>query len=117
MFRAMNGRSAARVGTMQFPGMGGQFRYPIGYDAYLMYVAMWGQRFSSRPARGEPTWPRWSSTGASTRSDNERAVGRRPLDLDLPGVAHGRGTLPGRRLHRGGGRCLRVGGHVARPGP
>ena len=45
VFRAMNGRSGPRVGTMQFHGMGAQYRYPIGYDAYLMYVAMWAQRF------------------------------------------------------------------------
>src|SRR5205807_7665030 len=37
VFRALNGRSGARVGTMQFHGMGAQFRYPIGYDSYLMY--------------------------------------------------------------------------------
>ena len=53
VFRALNGRSRARVGTMQFPGMGGQYRYPIGYDAYLMYVAMWAQRFLHETGQGE----------------------------------------------------------------
>ncbi len=43
VFRALNGRSGARVGTMQFAGMGAQYRYPIGYDAYLMYVARCGR--------------------------------------------------------------------------
>jgi acetyl-CoA acetyltransferase len=33
VFRALNGRSGPRVGSMHFSGMGGQYRYPIGYDA------------------------------------------------------------------------------------
>ena len=45
VFRAMNGRSGPRDGTMRFHGGGAGYRYPIGYDAYLMYVAMWAQRF------------------------------------------------------------------------
>ena len=79
----MNGRSADRVGTMEFAGMGGQYRYPIGYDAYLMYVAMWAQRFlvrdrpggrrpgrrGARPARVRHRQrPRRSAAGRSTSS-------------------------------------------------
>ena len=45
VFRALNGRSGARVGAMEFAGGGAPFRYPIGYGAYLMYVAMWARRF------------------------------------------------------------------------
>lgn len=45
IFRAMKGRSGARVGSMSFTGPGGQYRYPIGYSAYMMYIAMWAQRF------------------------------------------------------------------------
>ena len=45
VFRAMNGRSGARVGAMHFPGLGGSYRYPIGYEAYLMYIAMWARRY------------------------------------------------------------------------
>ena len=52
VYRALNGRSGARVGTMQFAGMGAQYRYPIGYDAYLMYVAMWAQRFLNETGQG-----------------------------------------------------------------
>jgi acetyl-CoA acetyltransferase len=53
VFRALNGRSGPRVGTMPFAGAGGQYRYPIGYDAYLMYVAMWARRFLLETAQGE----------------------------------------------------------------
>lgn len=82
VFRALNGRSGARVGTMQFHGMGAQHRYPVGYDAYLMYVAMFGQRFLHETGQGE------LDTGAVAVSQrawairNERAYRRQPLDLD-----------------------------------
>ena len=82
VFRAMNGRSAARVGTMQFAGMGGQFRYPIGYDAYLMYVAMWGQRFLFETGQGEADLAGVVLNQRHYAEANERAVRRRPLDLD-----------------------------------
>jgi acetyl-CoA acetyltransferase len=82
VFRALNGRSGDRVGTMQFHGMGAQFRYPIGYDAYLMYVGMFGQRFLHETGQGE------LDTGAVAVSQrlwaerNDRAFRREPLTLD-----------------------------------
>jgi acetyl-CoA acetyltransferase len=81
VFRAMNGRSANRVGTMEFAGMGGQFRYPIGYDAYLMYVAMWGQRFLYETGQGELDLAGVVLNQRQYALENERAVRRRPLDL------------------------------------
>ena len=96
VFRAMNGRSGARVGAMQFPGGGAPFRYPIGYDAYLMYCAMWARRFlietgqdehdlgavasAQRALRGvEPRAPRAASrsrprTTSPSRSSSIRSV-------------------------------------------
>lgn len=44
-FRALNGRSGARVGTGALPGPGAQYRYPIGYGSWAMYMAMWAQRY------------------------------------------------------------------------
>ena len=82
VFRALNGRSAARVGTMQFFGMGGQFRYPLGYDAYLMYVAMWGQRFLHETGQGAEDLAGVVLNQRDYALANERAVRRRPLDLD-----------------------------------
>ncbi len=81
VFRAMNGRSGDRVGTMQFAGMGAQFRYPIGYDAYMMYVAMWGQRFLYETGQGEEDLAAVVLTQRGHAVANERAVRRRPLDL------------------------------------
>lgn len=82
VFRAMNGRSGQRVGTMEFHGMGAQFRYPIGYDAYLMYVAMWAQRFLHETGQGELDLAAVALAQRDHAGANPRAFKRRPLDLD-----------------------------------
>jgi acetyl-CoA acetyltransferase len=79
VFRALNGRSGTRVGTMQFAGMGAQYRYPIGYDAYLMYVAMWAQRFLLETGQGEEDLAAVAVAQRAYAVDNERAYKRRPL--------------------------------------
>jgi acetyl-CoA acetyltransferase len=82
VYRALNGRSQQRVGTMHFAGEGGQYRYPIGYDAYMMYVAMWAQRFlhetgqTSEDLGAVAVGQRWYA------ERNDRAVRREALDLD-----------------------------------
>jgi len=82
VFRAMNGRSGQRVGTMEFHGMGAQFRYPIGYDAYVMYVAMWAQRFLHETGQGERDLAAVALAQRDYAMANPRAFKRRPLDLD-----------------------------------
>ncbi len=82
VYRALNGRSGSRVGTMQFPGVGAQHRYPIGYDAYLMYVAMWGQRFLYETGQGELDLGAVAVAQRRWAVRNERASKRTPLDLD-----------------------------------
>jgi acetyl-CoA acetyltransferase len=82
VFRAMNGRSGAKVGTMRFAGPGAQYRYPIGYDAYLMYVAMWAQRFLHETGQGPEDLGAVAVAQRRWAEANERAVRRRPLDLD-----------------------------------
>jgi acetyl-CoA acetyltransferase len=82
VFRALNGRSGARVGTMEFPGAGAPFRYPIGYDAYLMYCAMWGQRFLLETGQTEADLGAVAVAQRAYAERNERAVKRRPLTLD-----------------------------------
>jgi acetyl-CoA acetyltransferase len=81
VFRAMNGRSGQRVGTMQFAGMGAQYRYPLGYDAYMMYVAMWARRFLHET--GATPADLGAVTVAQRRyaETNARAIRRTPLDL------------------------------------
>ena len=82
VFRALNGRSGPRVGTMQFHGMGAQFRYPIGYDAYLMYCGMWAQRYLHETGQGEHDLGAVAVAQRTYAEANERAYRREPLDLD-----------------------------------
>jgi acetyl-CoA acetyltransferase len=82
VFRAMNGRSAARVGTMRFPGLGAPYRYSVGYDAYLMYVAMWARRFLFETAQDQHDLGAVAVAQRAYALANERAVKRRPLDID-----------------------------------
>ncbi len=82
VLRALNGRSGPRVGTMQFAGLGAPYRYPIGYDAYLMYVAMWARRFLLETGQGEDDLGAVAVAQRRYAEANERAVRRRPLDLD-----------------------------------
>lgn len=82
VFRAMNGRSGSRVGTMQFAGMGAQYRYPVRYDAYMMYVAMWGQRFLHETGGGAEDLGAVAVAQRRYAERNPRAVRRAPLDLE-----------------------------------
>ncbi|HSO96398.1 MAG TPA: hypothetical protein VLV81_10190 [Acidimicrobiia bacterium] len=81
VFRALNGRSGSRVGTMPFPGPGGQYRYPIGYDAYLMYVAMWARRFLLETGQDEADLAAVASTQRHWAATNDRAIKREPLSV------------------------------------
>ena len=82
VFRSMNGRSGAKVGTMEFHGAGGPFRYPIGYDAYLMYVAMWGQRFLVETGQTSLDLGAVAVAQRAWAERNERAYKRWPLTLE-----------------------------------
>jgi hypothetical protein len=82
VYRALNGRSGARVGSMRFAGMGGQYRYPIGYGAYLMYVGMWAQRFLHETGQGAEDLGAVAVGQRVYAQDNERALRREPLALD-----------------------------------
>jgi acetyl-CoA acetyltransferase len=79
LYRSMNGRSGPRVGTMTFDGPGAAWRYPIGYDAYLMYCAMWAQRFLAETGQGAADLGAVAVAQRAYAVDNERAVRRRPL--------------------------------------
>ena len=82
VFRALNGRSGAPVGTMQFAGMGAQHRYPIGYDAYAMYCAMWARRFLLETGQGELDLAAVATSQRLWAQRNERAVRRAPLTVE-----------------------------------
>lgn len=82
VFRALNGRSGIRVGTGRFAGGAAQYRYPIGYNAYLMYIAMWAQRYLYETGQDEHALAAVALAQRWYAERNERAVRRRPLDLD-----------------------------------
>jgi acetyl-CoA acetyltransferase len=64
---------------MTFDGPGAAWRYPIGYDAYLMYCAMWAQRFLAETGQGSEDLGAVAVAQRAYAVDNERAVRRRPL--------------------------------------
>ncbi len=82
VYRAMKGRSGPRVGGMEFSGGGGQYRYPIGYSAYLMYVAMWAQRFLAETGQGAEDLGAVAVAQREYAMANPRAFRRRPLSLE-----------------------------------
>jgi len=82
VYRALNGRSGARVGAMHFAGAGAQHRYPIGYDAYMMYVGMWAQRFLYETGQGPDDLGAVAVAQRRYAGDNPRAVRTRPLTME-----------------------------------
>jgi acetyl-CoA acetyltransferase len=82
VFRALNGRSGVRVGSGQFSGGAAQYRYPIGYNSYLMYIAMWAQRYLHET--GQSTKDLGSVAVAQRRFAklNTHAIQRKPLSMD-----------------------------------
>jgi acetyl-CoA acetyltransferase len=91
VFRALNGRSGIRVGGGTFPGPGAPYRYPIGYTAYLMYVAMWAHRFLYETGQDEQALAAVALAQRKYAVDNPRAVLRQPLEpaeyLESPFIA------------------------------
>jgi acetyl-CoA acetyltransferase len=91
IFRALNGRSGVRVGSTQFHGPGGQYRYPIGFTAYSQYIAMWARRYMIETGATEEDLGAVAIAQRSYAAANERAVIRTPLThqqyLDAPYVA------------------------------
>ena len=80
VFRAHEGPLGRAGRSMEFAGGGGQYRYPLGYSAYMMYVAMWAQRFLAETGQGRGGPRRGRRRPARYALDNERAFRRRPLD-------------------------------------
>ena len=82
VFRALNGRSGIRVGSGAFAGGAAQYRYPIGYNAYLMYIAMWAKRYLHETGAGVEDLAAVAIAQREYAVRNERAILRKPLDMD-----------------------------------
>lgn len=81
-FRALNGRSAVRVGSTTAPGPAGQYRYPIGYTAYPQYIAMWARRYLIETGAGPEDLGAVAVAQRRYAQRNPRAMIRRPLTLE-----------------------------------
>lgn len=82
VFRALNGRSGVRVGSGQFSGGAAQYRYPIGYNSYLMYIAMWAQRYLHETGQSHRDLGAVAVAQRRYAERNPRAIQRRPLDME-----------------------------------
>jgi acetyl-CoA acetyltransferase len=82
VFRALNGRSGVRVGSGQFGGGASQYRYPIGYNAYLMYIAMWAQRYLHETGTDPRALGDVAVAQRAYAELNDRAILRKPLDME-----------------------------------
>ncbi|MFT3872380.1 MAG: lipid-transfer protein [Nocardioides sp.] len=81
VYRALNGRSGFRVGSA-VRGGASQYRVPIGYDAYLMYIAMWVKRFMHETGATQDDLAAVAITQRAYAQANPRAILKRPLDAD-----------------------------------
>jgi len=82
IFRALNGRSGVRVGSGQFAGGAAQYRYPIGYNSYLMYIAMWAQRYLHETGQSARDLGSVAVAQRKYAQRNSRAAVRTPLDME-----------------------------------
>ncbi|WP_392666899.1 lipid-transfer protein [Streptomyces sp. LN785] len=82
VFRALNGRSGVRVGASRFAGKSAPYRYPIGYNAYMMYIAMWARRFLHETGQGEQDLAAVAVAQRAYAELNDRAILRTPLTYD-----------------------------------
>lgn len=82
VFRALNGRSGARVGTNRVPGPATDFRYPVGLSAYAQFIAMWGRRYMIETGATHDDLAAVAIAQRAWAAENERAMLRKPLSLD-----------------------------------
>jgi acetyl-CoA acetyltransferase len=80
VFRAMNGRSGTRIGNNFSSGGSAQYRDPIGYNAYLMYMAMWARRFMHETGTTHDDLGAVAIAARTYAQANVRAIQRKPLD-------------------------------------
>jgi acetyl-CoA acetyltransferase len=82
VFRALNGRSGKRIGSTAYESLTAEFRYPIGFNAYPQYIAMWARRFMIETGFSERDLAHVVSIQREYAALNERAIQRKPLTVD-----------------------------------
>jgi acetyl-CoA acetyltransferase len=82
IYRALNGRSGMRVGSAALAGSAAQYRYPIGFNAYPLYVAMWARRYMIETGATEEDLGAVVMRQRDHAAKNDRALYREPLSLE-----------------------------------
>lgn len=82
VYRALNGRSSARVGQARLPGPAADQRYAIGFDAYAQNIALWARRYLIETGHDAEELGFVPVAQRDYALDNPRAVMRKPLTYD-----------------------------------
>ncbi len=82
VYRAMNGRSGARVGSRRTAGGASSYRFPVGLTAYPQFIAMWGRRYLIETGATDEDLASVPIAQRRWAAHNERALVTAPLDLD-----------------------------------
>jgi acetyl-CoA acetyltransferase len=82
LYRALNGRSGARVGTNRAPGPATDFRYPVGLTAYVHYISLWARRFLIETGQTEDDLATIAVAQRAWAERNERAYLRAPHTVE-----------------------------------
>ena len=82
VFRALNGRSGKRIGSTAYESLTSEFRYPIGFDAYPQYIAIWARRFMIETGFTYRDLAYVVSAQRDYAALNDRAMQRKPLAID-----------------------------------
>jgi acetyl-CoA acetyltransferase len=82
IYRALNGRSGMRVGSAALAGSAAQYRYPIGFNAYPLYVAMWARRYMIETGATEEDLGAVVMAQREHAARNDRALFRETLSLE-----------------------------------
>ena len=82
VYRALNGRSGARVGTNRVPGPATDFRYPVGFSAYAQFIAMWARRYMIETGATHDDLAAVAIAQRGWAAMNERAMLRAPLTTE-----------------------------------
>lgn len=79
VFRALNGRSGARVGRVQTSGGGTELRYPVGLIAYPQVQALWARRYMIETGATERDLAAAAINARARATKNPRALARKPI--------------------------------------
>lgn len=82
IYRALNGRSGARVGVARLPGAAAEQRYAIGFDAYAQNIALWGRRYLIETGQDADDLGHVPVAQRRYALENPRAVMKKPLTYE-----------------------------------